>query len=48
MCNDLPKYVDNSWDYVTLNDPLIHCLIFADGLILLSSTSIGLQSKLDI
>jgi hypothetical protein len=46
--NDLPKYFEDSIDSVNLNNHMIHCLMYADDLILLSSTPNGLQSKLDI
>ena len=46
--NDLPKYMDGSIDSVTLNNHIIHCLMYADDLILLASSPNGLQSKLDI
>jgi hypothetical protein len=46
--DDLPKYLEDSIDYVHLNNHMIHCLMYTDDLILLSSTRNGLQSKLDI
>lgn len=49
--NELPKYIlymDNSWDSFTLNDHLIYCFMYASDLFLRSSTSIGVQSKLNI
>ena len=42
--NDLPDYLDS----ITLNGRSIHCLMYADDIILLSSSANGLQEKIDI
>ena len=46
--NDFPDYIENCPDQVLLNDKPIHCLMYADDIILLFSTAKGLQAKLDI
>ena len=46
--NDLPSCFDNSVDPVYINDSPIHCLMYADDIILLSTSADGLQSKLNI
>ena len=46
--NDLPKYLENSLDPVFINSRAIHCLMYADDLVLLSTSSSGLQAKIDI
>jgi hypothetical protein len=46
--NDFPDYIRNCPDPIQLNDKPIHCLMYADDIILLSSTAEGLQAKLDI
>ena len=48
--NDLPKYLSESAHNVYLNDSTnhIHCLMYADDMVILSSTAEGLQHKLDI
>ena len=46
--NDLPKYLQETPDFVSLNGRRVHCLMFADDVILLSKTAAGLQSKIDI
>ena len=43
-----PAYVRNCPDPVLLNDKPIHCLMYADDIILLSSIAESLQAKLDI
>lgn len=46
--NDLPKYLHLSADPVFLNSNPINCLMYADDIILLSSSADGLQQKLNI
>ena len=46
--NDLPKYLLSSQDPVYLNNKKIDCLMYADDVILLSSSAIGLQQKLNL
>ena len=46
--NDLPSYLSSSPDPIYLNDKRLDCLIYADGVILLSSSATGLQAKLDL
>jgi hypothetical protein len=46
--NDLPDYLERAFDPITLNGRSIHCLMYADDIILLSSSANGLQEKLDI
>ena len=46
--NDLPKYLLSSQDPVYLNNKRIDSLIYADDVILLSSSAIGLQQKLNL
>ena len=46
--NDLPDYLDNSSDSIILNERILNCLMYADDLILLSTSAQGLQAKLDI
>ena len=45
--NDLPDYFNDCNDPIVLNDNPIHCLLYADDLVLLSSSAQGLQSKID-
>ena len=45
--NDLPSYLDKSLDPVYLNEKPIHYLMYADDIVLLSSTPQGLQTKLN-
>ena len=45
--NDLPKYLQDCIDCVSLNDQPINCLLYADDLVLLSSSLNGLQERLD-
>ena len=45
---DLPSLLKQTSDSVILNSRPIHCLIYADDIVLLSSSSHGLQQKLDI
>ena len=44
--NDLPSYLSNTSDPVNGKD--VHCLMYADDIILLSKSAKGLQEKLDI
>ena len=44
----MTAYLSSSLDPVYLNDKRLDCLIYADDVILLSSSSAGLQSKLDL
>jgi hypothetical protein len=44
---DLPDIFDTSCDTVTLYDTELSCLMFADDLVLLSTSSTGLQCALD-
>ena len=46
--NDLTAYLSSSLDPVYLNDQRLDCLMYADDVILLSSSSAGLQSKLGL
>jgi hypothetical protein len=46
--NDLPKYLQETPDFVSLNGRPVHCLMYANDVILLSKTAAGLQSKIDI
>lgn len=46
--NDLPKYLLNSSDPVFINNNPVHCLLYADDVILLSTSLNGLQDKLNI
>ena len=45
--NDIPKYLSGSIDVVELNGKNIDCLLYADDFILFSSSSIGLQQRLN-
>ena len=42
--NDLPKIFDEHDDQVQLDNTLISLLLYADGLVLLSTSKSGLQS----
>lgn len=46
--NDLPSYLATSEDPVHLNDKRIDCLLYADDVILLSTSAFGLQQKLNL
>ena len=46
--NDLPDYLENTLDPILLNGKPLHCLMYADDIILLSSSAKGLQEKLNI
>ena len=45
--NDLPSYFDASCDPVTINKTQIHYLMYADDVVLLSTTEKGIQSCVD-
>jgi hypothetical protein len=45
--NDLRDYLMNTTDPIFINKRSVHCLLYADHVILLSSTSQGLQNKLN-
>ena len=45
--NDLPDIFSNCVDSPKLHDKFIHCLLYADDLILMSLSAQGLQNKLD-
>ena len=45
--NVLPSYVRNTQDPIKLNDKDIHCLMFADDIVLFSKSQVGLQEKLN-
>ena len=46
--NDLPSYLSNTSDQVNVNGKDVHCLMYADDIILLSKSVKGLQEKFDI
>ena len=45
--NDLPKYLDGTKDHVDLGDLTINCLMYADDVVILSTSKTGLQEKLN-
>ena len=45
--NDLPSYFDSSCDPVTINETNLNCLMYADDVVLLSTTEKGIQSCVD-
>ncbi len=45
--NDLPDYLEETSDPVTLNTSNVHCLMYADDIVLMSTSAAGLQEKLD-
>ena len=45
--NDLPKYFHSAPDQGYVNNTAIHCLRYADDIVLLSSSPSGLQHKLN-
>ena len=45
--NDLPEYLKDANDPIILKDKKVHCLMYADDVILLSHSATGLQSNLD-
>ena len=46
--NDLPDYLQNSPDPILLNGKPLNCLLYADDIILVSTSAHGLQTKLAI
>ena len=44
--NDLPKYLHSSPDPVYLKNTYLHCLMYADDVVILSESALGLQEKL--
>ena len=46
--NNLTNYLKHSEDPVSINDQDLHCLMYADDIVLLSTSPNGLQKKLDI
>ena len=45
--NDLPSIFDGDSDSPKLKDSSVHCLMYADDLVLMSLSEVGLQYKLD-
>ena len=45
--NDIPNIFDNDQDSPLLVDEFVHCLLYADDLIVFSTSLKGLQSKVD-
>ena len=45
---DQPSYLSSSPDPIYLNDKRLDCLMYADDVILLSSSATGLRAKLDL
>ena len=45
--NDLPKYLDGTNDPVDLGDLTINCLMYADDVVILSTSKTELQEKLN-
>ncbi|XP_063442678.1 uncharacterized protein LOC134722974 [Mytilus trossulus] len=45
--NDLPEYLKESEDPVILNEKPVNCLLYADDLVLLSTSAKGLQTRLN-
>ena len=46
--NDLPEYLKGSADPILLNNRPVDCLLYADDLVLFSTSAKGLQARLDI
>ena len=44
--NDLPKYLRSCPDPVYLKNTYLHCLMYADDVVILSESALGLQEKL--
>ena len=44
--NDLPKYLHSCPDPVYLKITYLHCLMYADDVVILSESALGLQEKL--
>ena len=45
--NDLPKYFQSCADSVKLNTADLHCLMYADDVVILTESATGLQEKLN-
>ena len=45
--NDIPTIFDNTCDPATINSEILSCLMYADDLVLLSSTEKGLHSSIN-
>ena len=45
--SDLPSYFDSSCEPVMLNNVKVNCLLYADDLVLLSTSKSGLQNSID-
>jgi hypothetical protein len=45
--NDLPDYIEDSIDLILLNNKPLNCLLYADDLVLFSTSAKGLQTRLD-
>jgi hypothetical protein len=45
--NDIPDIFDNSCDPVTLHSRSLNCLLYADDLVLLSHSTVGIQNAID-
>ena len=45
--NDLPDYIEDSIDPILLNNKPLNCLLYADDLVLFSTSAKGLQTRLD-
>ena len=45
--NDIPKYLSGSMDVVELNGKNVECLLYADDVVLFSSSAAGLQQRLN-
>lgn len=45
--NDLPNYFDDTPDPINLNNQKINCLLYADDVVIMSSSHEGLQCKLN-
>ena len=43
--NDLPEYLTDSPDPAYINDKPLNCLMYADDIVLLSTSATGLQDK---
>ena len=46
--NDLPSIFNGDNDSPKLQDLYVHCLMYADDLVLMSLSEVGLQNKLNI
>ncbi|KAK3097853.1 hypothetical protein FSP39_013826 [Pinctada imbricata] len=45
--NDLPTYLQSTPDPIKLDEKDVHCLMFADDIVLFSKSEVGLQEKLN-